>query len=190
MSDITQKAQYLIDKGKEIGDEEMIKMGQEMLGPVKEKIQYKCTNCGNEIESDKKRKKCPNCGKHKLQIKDDKPNVKKSDIKSQFTREIRDNKSKKYVYDDDGNIVGTLAQSRNFSGFENTWKDEDVTEFNDEANKKLKAVTKVSTRTRSPTKKKEVQCESCKKTFYVHPIHISGRGRYLCDRCVGRRSQF
>lgn len=190
MSDMKQKAQYLIDKGQEIGDEEMIKMGKEMLGSETKKIQYRCVNCGNELESDKKRKKCPNCGKHQLQIKDDKPVIKKTDIKSQFSREIRDNKSKNYVYDDDGNIIGSLAKSKNFSGFNNMWEDENTEEFNDEINKKLKAVTKVSNRTRSPSKKQEVKCDSCNKTFYVHPIHVSGRGRYICDRCVGKRSQF
>lgn len=38
---------------------------------------------------------------------------------------------------------------------------------------------------RAPYKDSEVKCETCNKTFKVHPMFF--KSNYVCDRCVGRK---
>ena len=73
-------AKELIKKGTELGDDELIAMGHELLckyGGEEEKraeveqsvvhgYNYVCANCDHTFVSDRERKRCPQCNKHKL----------------------------------------------------------------------------------------------------------------------------
>ena len=70
MFDIVATAKELIAKGQKLNDNELIKMGYELLSKndpesnqPSEKI-YRCTECGNTMDYDKpNRKKCLKCKK-------------------------------------------------------------------------------------------------------------------------------
>lgn len=192
MSDIIEKAKYLIKKGKELNDPELIQMGTDLLDNSLEKNEettdtYKCSNCGYEMPYDKPdRKKCPKCKKHKLI-----PNiVTQKDVKEteSFEKQIRNAKDTRIRYDEDGKPAGKYTKTEQIEGVTNIW-DDNLEDGKDEANELLKKFTQRSPRTRQPVKYIEVVCDNCKKTEKVHPLHAAGRARYLCHKCIGRRSQ-
>lgn len=122
------------------------------------------------------------------------PKPRRDDI-DQFNVQVRGNQNgSRLHYDDNGNPDGVIRRREEIdpSMITNIWDDND--EFqdidkNDPINEKLKQITKVSIRTRKPAKLIEVKCENCNRIEKIHPIHSSGRGRHICTKCVGRRSQ-
>lgn len=173
-----------------------------------EQAKYVCGNCGHETEYDKPgRKKCPECKKHKLKLQEPKftpvPSQsgidKLSDIllenksldphratADDFSRQIRQPNQSRIRYDDNGQPVGMYTRTEQIEGVTNVWKDEGE-DRNDPENERLKALTKVSPRTRKPPKMVKAVCDVCHGESMVHPIHVSGRARYVCDRCVRRQ---
>lgn len=171
---------------------------EEMLSP-----QYECTHCQHIMPYDKPgRKKCPACKKHTLIVMEPivelaAPNkVLLSDVMptkrmaaSDFSTQIRQTKNSRIRYNDDGVPEGTYARTEQVEGMTtNIWSD-DKTEGFDAANEMLKKFTKVTPRTRKPARMVKVICNECKTQHEVHPIHAGGRGRYICDKCVKRRSR-
>lgn len=201
MMNIVENAKELIKKGKELNDLELVAMGTEMLkkydttpdyGVVRtitQSAKYVCQNCGYETEYDKpNRKQCPKCKKHKLQLIEPKlsnPNRIKAD---DFNTQVRDVEKSRIKYDENNNPIGIIAMSQQIGKIQNLW-DDDKTEGFDKDNEVLKKYTKVSPRTRKPAKMKEVVCEKCQNKYTVHPLHAAGRSRFLCDRCIQRRSK-
>jgi len=181
--------------------------------------QYVCQNCGHTMPVDKEgRKRCPECKKHKLVVDkpvvSDKPKppaynelltaLENQQLQpqpgnsidmDQFHMQVRGNTSdSRYHYDENGNIDGVIRRREEVDPnlITNVWQDEgefaDI-DKDDPVNEHLKKVTKVSARTRRPPNYIEVQCDSCNRVEKVHPIHAGGRGRHICTKCVGRRSQ-
>lgn len=125
MTTMLEKAKDLIEKGEQLNDPEIVQMGYDLLQDASpDLIEYKCQNCEHELKSPKKRKKCPQCGKHKLIEKVNESQQETKNTFQQFNKQIRDPKNKKYIYDDNGNVVGKRASKKEYEGFENLWKDD------------------------------------------------------------------
>lgn len=174
-------------------------------------VHYLCTNCNHTMDYDKSgRKKCPKCKKHTLilnevsvmEVKPSEEGINKlnkilssNNLKSHrataddFSTQIRQPKSSRIRYDDQGNPVGMYTRTEQIEGVTNVWTDEDKEEGQDEQNEILKKLTKVSPRTRPPVKFKKMTCEVCHNTFDIHPIHVGGRAQFVCDRCIRRRTR-
>ena len=142
---------------------------------------YVCNNCGHEMTSDKERKQCEKCKKRQL-----KEIVSKTDF-SEFQVQVRSNTQKRLKVSEDGKVDGIYTRPEPVEGVTNVWRD-DGQEGKDKANEMLKSFTKVSPRTRQQSKMIEVQCEYCKKTELIHPLHAIG-SRYVCAKCISRRSK-
>jgi len=173
-----------------------------------ESAKYVCGDCGHEMEYDKPgRKKCPACKKHRLKLVEPKPveikptqeaidklggilNGQKNDTHrataEDFSVQIRKPNSTRIRYDDNGEPVGQYTRTEQIEGVTNVWSD-DMEEGFDAENERLKAVTKVSPRTRKAPRMVKAVCDVCHNEQTVHPIHVSGRARYVCDRCVRRQ---
>lgn len=203
MLDMLQNAKNLIAKGKSLGDPELIQMGMDLLeqyNPISEievpqpEPKYHCENCGYEMSIDKVgRKKCPQCKKNKLsllEIEVKQPEIPHRATPDDFTTQIRtrDPQRDRTRYNEKGEPEGTYAKIEQIGRIVNVWKDDGI-EGNDAENERLKANHKISPRNRPPATLVNVVCDSCKKSFNVHPIHVSSRERYLCDRCISRRSR-
>lgn len=160
--------------------------------------QYVCSNCGTIIPYDKDgRKKCPECKKLALKIVE--PIKKSSKIitsdtthratADDFHTQIRQKVPRSRIrYNDNGEVEGTYARTEQVEGITNVWQDERVEGF-DEENEKLKALTKHSPRMRPPAKMIQVVCDECKTVHMEHPLHAGGRARYVCNKCIKRRSR-
>jgi DNA-directed RNA polymerase subunit RPC12/RpoP len=177
----------------------------EPLPTIPEK--YVCSNCSYTFAVDKEgRKKCPECKKHSLVIISTHTSLgldtfqpKRNETAGQivprgrataddFLVQIREKKKSRIRYNEKGEEDGTYAETQQIEGVSNVWKD-DGEEGQDKANELLKQVMRISPRTRKGIKLMNVVCESCKEKHSIHPIHAGGRGRYLCDRCIKRRSK-
>jgi len=192
-SDINKIAKDLIQKGNDLGDMELIAMGTAMLKKYSEPElinepnisteRYVCTNCHHIMSVDKVgRKKCPVCKKHTLTIET--PKVSSSRVSTNnFQTQIRKHDESRARYSDDGQPDGMYARTEAVSNIVNMWTDDGL-ERNDPENERLKAVTKISTRTRKPPRMVDVTCDICKKTEQMHPIHVSSRTRYVCTKCL------
>ena len=218
MLDMINLAKQIIDKGNELNDPELVAMGMAMLekhqhpeteevpeyavtATEQEEAFYRCTNCGNESPYDKPgRKKCSKCKKHTLKLVEAQPtkegieklskilNPKRAKAED-FVQQIRQPKSSRVRYDDQGNVVGLYTRTEQIEGVTNVWTDEDKDEGQDEQNERLKRLTKKTPRTRPPVKFKKVTCEVCHNTYDIHPIHVGGRAQFVCDRCVRKRTR-
>lgn len=195
-------AKDLIKKGNELGDEELITMGHQMLAKYQppteeeekktEEFEYVCTNCEHEFSSPKKRKACPNCRKHKLKPKEEKPQQlqKKNNDRltiNDFTTDIiKENNTRKRINPDTGEEEGTYARTEQIvpGTIKNTWQDNGVDFKDDDFDKIVRS--SVSERTRKPAKKIKKVCESCETTFYVSPTHSR---QYLCNKCITGRTR-
>ena len=179
-----QNAKDLISKGKKLNDQDLIKMGIDLLrlydktenqpeikkentNKVSSNQRYECQNCGYTMDVDKpKRKKCPKCKKYKLVKIFDTP---EATVKEDFTM--------------------TKKQNNRKICFQNNWTD-DQTECFDEEDLKLKKITKPSARYRQKVNMVNVKCNQCGKSEKVHPIHAptgEARSFYLCNKCVRRQ---
>lgn len=204
--DMLEIAKDLITKGNALGDPDLITMGYNMLQqygpvvveePVLESVDttikhYECSTCGQVLDYDKDgRKKCPQCKKLTLILVEP---VKQEILTphrprpEDFSTQIRQKKNSRVRYNEDGKPDGVYAKVEQVEGITNVW-DDDRAEGFDEQNEKLKQFTKISPRNRKPVKLSKVVCDTCKNSYEVHPIHAGGRGRYICDRCVSRRSK-
>ena len=215
MQNMLELGKSLIVKGNELNDPELVSMGMSMLEKYKDDVptdeqeenvfdplpiipeKYVCTNCSYTFAVDKPgRKKCPECKKHTLQIisvattelRISEPKRSGRATADDFLVQIRETKKSRIRYNEKGEEDGTYADTQQVEGISNVWKD-DGEEGKDRANELLKEVMKISPRTRRPTKLMSVVCEECKKQSTVHPLHAGGRGRYLCDKCIKRRSK-
>ena len=66
----------------------------------------------------------------------------------------------------------------------------DTGEFkNDKANKILKKFTEKVKKGSRPPSTIKATCTTCSKEYDVSPIHVEGRGEYVCDRCMNRRAR-
>ena len=172
---------------------------------------YVCTNCSYTFDVDKEgRKKCPKCKKHSLvivpthtslgldtfepkrnemtgQIKR-KDNIRGRGTAEDFSTQIRQTNKGRIRYNEEGQPDGMYSRTEQVESVTNVW-DDDKTEGFDAANELLKKFTKVTPRTRKPPRMIKVVCNECKTQHDVHPIHAGGRGRYICDKCVKRRSR-
>lgn len=163
----------------------------EPAGPM-----YICNNCNYEMVFDKPgRKRCPECKKHKLILVEptleivDSPLVNPNRVtEDDFRTQVRGQKSDRVHYDDQGNPDGMIRRSEQVEGMTNIWEDDGVEE-QDATNELLKKITKVTPRTRKPPKLVTLKCENCQTIEHVHPIHAVGKSRYLCSKCIRRRSQ-
>jgi hypothetical protein len=118
------------------------------------------------------------------------PEQPKKDVFDDFHTQIRGANDNRIHYDEDGNPDGIIRRVEPVdpSKITNTFVDDG--EYSDDpTNEKLKKITRVSPRTRKPTNFVTVTCENCHKKQQIHPIHVSGRARYLCDQCIRRRSR-
>lgn len=162
---------------------------------------YQCTNCGARMAYDKDgRRKCMSCKKLTLTlVTAEKPKLKKSkrQVSGQthrataedFHTQIRKKVPRSRVrYNEEGEIEGTYTRTEQINGVTNVWQD-DKTEAFDEQNEKLKQLTKRSPRMRPPAKLIKVVCDECKTVHMEHPLHAGGRARYVCNKCVKRRSR-
>ena len=208
-------AKDLIQKGYELNDPELVSMGMNMLEKYGEPTntvivddmpeplpvipeRYICTNCDYTSEVDKVgRKKCPLCKKHTLQIMAVAPveahiaepiTTSRRPAAGDFSTQVRQTGNSRVRYNDEGRPDGTYARVEQVAGMKNEWQD-DGSEGHDSANELLKKFTKFTPRTRKPTRLAKVICNECKTEHEVHPIHAGGRGRYICDKCVKRRSR-
>lgn len=230
MLDMRQTAKDLIQKGEELGDDELISMGMTMLEKYKQaKFQhsgqdeefnmmkvlpqeegvpdddddelpeeyYQCTNCDAIVPYDKPgRKKCPSCKKHTLlyfkpeQKIIPKPKINHRASADEFTTQIRGaKKSARVRYNEAGEQEGVYTRTEQVDGVTNVWDDEDRTEGQDEQNELLKRFTKVSPRRRAPVKMMKVVCDECKTIHLEHPLHVGGRAKYVCNRCLKKKTR-
>jgi predicted Zn-ribbon and HTH transcriptional regulator len=215
MDNMLTMAKQIIDKGNLLNDPELVSMGMVMLEKYKENVsadeqtdntfeslsmipeKYVCSNCSYTFAVDKMgRKKCPECKKHALQIISMATTTPHTSVPKRVGRataddflvQIREKKKSRIRYNEKGEEDGTYAETQQIEGVSNVWKD-DGEEGQDKANELLKQVMRISPRTRKGIKLMNVVCESCKEKHSIHPIHAGGRGRYLCDRCIKRRSK-
>ena len=173
-----QNAKDLISKGKELNDEDLIKMGMDLLRlydktekePETQESSnqtYECQNCGHIMNMDKpNRKQCPKCKKHKLKLTDVQQN--------NFVTQPKNSRNKRKIV------------------FKNTWND-DKTECFDEEDARLKKITKPSARNRPTVKMVDVKCNNCGKIEKVHPIHApigEGRSLYVCNKCIRNKKVY
>lgn len=191
-------AKDLIKKGNELGDEELVNMGHQMLAqyqtettpveePKKEGFDYVCSNCSHEFTSPKKRKACPECRKHKLQAVVPQEETKNTNrvTADDFTTTVinKENRSRKRINPDTGEEEGSYARNEPIvpGTIKNIWED-DGSEFkDDEFDQKVRY--KVSPRTRKPPKKQTKVCEECQRKFVVSVAHVR---QYKCDTCIAR----
>ena len=159
---------------------------------------YICANCQHTFTSSKERKRCPECKKHQLVKQNldvdlmdnlEEPEPKPKNLTDQFTTQIRQRSNSRVRYTETGKEEGVYTRSEPIEGVTNVWDDVDPEEGQDRDNEILKKFTKVSERTRKPVNMVEVKCDSCNRVERVHPIHVSGRSRHLCNKCVARRSK-
>jgi predicted Zn-ribbon and HTH transcriptional regulator len=219
MDNMLTMAKQIIDKGNLLNDPELVSMGMTMLDKyqittdngievyqTKENTteplpiipeKYVCSNCSYTFAVDKVgRKKCPECKKHALQIISMATTTPHTSVLKRVGRataddflvQIREKKKSRIRYNEKGEEDGTYAETQQVEGVSNVWKD-DGEEGQDKANELLKQVMRISPRTRQGIKLMSVVCEECKKQSNVHPLHAGGRGRYLCDKCIKRRSK-
>jgi transposase-like protein len=191
MFEITEVAKDLIRRGQLNNDLELIKMGNDLLSQNSPKIDnkkvYKCTECGHTMDYDRAgRKKCLKCKKNTLEITS--PENKVEEPKNPFEFQVRNKDKSRIRYDENGQPVGKYTKSVTVEGVTNVWNDNTEEGF-DEENERLKQITKVSARTRQPTKLVDITCSECKVSYKVHPIHVSGRSKFICDKCIKRRSR-
>ncbi len=212
-------AKDLINKGNELGDPELVSMGMAMLEKYRDdkepgleslqcevpglqdilitedilSPQYECTHCQYTMSYDKPgRKKCPVCKKHTLIVM--KPVVevakppKRKDV-NDFSTQIRQTGKARIRYNEDGVPEGTYSRTEQVEGMTTNIFEDDKTEGFDKSNELLKQFTKFTPRTRKPPRMVKVICNECKTQHEVHPIHAGGRGRFICDKCVKRRSR-
>lgn len=210
MIDMVQNAKDLIQKGKTLQDPDLVQMGMDLLSQYEiddsddeenKEPQYVCQSCGHVMQVDRpNRKKCPKCKKHKLVLEQDnisKTTEQQSDQQTEnqkidsnsFSMQVRGPKSDRIHYNDQGEPDGVIRKSEEIDPkkIDNIWQD-DGEYRDDNANTLLKQFTKATPRTRQRTQKVKVECENCHSIEYVHPIHATSRGRYLCERCIRRRS--
>jgi Zn finger protein HypA/HybF involved in hydrogenase expression len=194
MSDLRDKAKQLIEKGKKLGDPELVQMGLDMLdldSPTEQVTAdvHECSNCGHSFPFDKPRKKCPKCGKHKLSVKqvayevseplvkevpDNRVNVEDFTIK----RKVNQDRTR---YDEDGNPDGTFTRSEaiDLSNIRNEYVD-DLSECAVDLD--YKKITNITPRLSKPRNVKlDKTCESCNR-----PFKAIGK-EYKCNKCIMRR---
>jgi len=162
----------------------------EHLVPIKPMDQYVCSKCGHTFPVDKDRKRCPKCKKGSLNkveincVVIEQPT--KSNDTSQFHTQIRDVEKSRTRFNERGEPDGMYRRSEPVTNVHNEWTDSKE-DGHDKANEVLKNFTKVSARTRQPTKQVRVVCSECKQDFYIHPIHRAGRTVFMCDLCIRRK---
>ena len=199
-------AKQLIEKGNELDDSQLVTMGYEMLekysnAPTSIVVaatesqsparMYICDHCDYTFEYDKDgRKACPNCKKRGLRIwpeetEEDSPPAPKRVTAEDFSIQIRNQSKTRVRYDDNGQPAGMYTKAEPVVRVKNEWEDDGM-DRNDPINEKLKAVTTVSARTRKPTKLVTVVCDVCKREEQMHPLHVGGRARYVCSKCLRR----
>jgi transposase-like protein len=170
---------------------------------------YICSNCGHEMPVDKEgRKRCPECKKHKLELVKannfvDVPEGKESAILDYFEKQnktastqqydefftqVRDRDAQRLHYDDQGNPDGLIRRREEVdpNQIRNDWVDNKTEEIDDPVNEILKKYTKRTPRTRASVKMVDVKCDRCGRHEKLHPIHVRGRSRYVCARCVSK----
>jgi DNA-directed RNA polymerase subunit RPC12/RpoP len=171
--------------------------------------QYICSNCGHEMPVDKEgRKRCPECKKHKLELVKannfvDVPEGKESAILDYFEKQnktastqqydefftqVRDRDAQRLHYDDEGNPDGLIRRREEVDPkqIRNEWVDNKTEEIDDPVNEILKKYTKRTPRTRASVQMVDVKCDRCGRHERLHPIHVRGRSRYVCARCVSK----
>jgi uncharacterized Zn finger protein (UPF0148 family) len=168
--------------------------------PILQIKHYECTNCGAMMSYDKDgRRKCMSCKKLTLVVVEP---VKTKDVArlkkdvanhrataDDFHTQIRKKVSRSRVrYNEEGEIEGTYTRTEQIQGVTNVWQD-DKTEAFDDQNEKLKQLTKRSPRMRPAAKMIKVVCDECKTVHMEHPLHAGGRARYVCNKCIKRRSR-
>lgn len=206
-------AKDLIKKGTELGDKELILMGQQMLEkhqepevkvdftkdetpdadieleppidktPPKE-FQYICDNCGCECSFDKERKRCPNCRKHKLVLSD--IDAETEELPEGIAR-VFDKDTPKLKVDEDGNVLGKYAQPQpiDLSKTKHNRFNDDLNLLSDDPEDQYLRTKPISPRTRQEYKPKQVLCTRCGKKESVNPLLV--RADYVCNKCLARR---
>lgn len=208
MIDLLSMAKDLIKKGQALGDPELIQMGYNMLEepPVVDeknieppkKYEYVCSYCGQNITYDvPNRKKCPKCKKNRLtsveevesQPSPEQPTHRRATAED-FTKQIRttNKNSSRIRYNDKGEPDGMYTRTEGITHIINTWNDDGI-EGHDEEDDRIKKIAKVGPRNRPPIQMVDAICSNCKKTFTVHPMFLSGREVYTCDRCIVRKGR-
>ena len=199
-------AKQLISKGNELNDSQLVTMGYEMLekysdAPTSIVVaatesqsparMYMCDHCDYTFPYDRDgRKACPNCKKRGLRIwpEDDELPVETTPSKTNvedFQTQIRNRAKTRIRYNENGEVEGMYTRTEQVNGVKNEWEDDGM-DRNDPVNEKLKAITKVSARTRKPVKLVTVVCAMCKREEQMHPLHVGGRARYICSKCLRR----
>ena len=198
-------AKDLIKKGQMLQDPELVQMGYNMLEepPIINEVQieqpktydYVCSYCGQPSTFDTpNRKKCLKCKKNRLTLIEEakvkEPSINRRATADDFTKQIRgaNKKDNRIRYNDKGEPDGMYTRTEGVGQITNMWSDDGV-EGHDAEDDRIKKVAKVGPRNRAPIKMVDVVCENCKKSFTVHPLFVSGREVYTCDRCIARRSK-
>lgn len=198
---IIDTAKKIIEKGKLLGDEELIRQGLELLDSVvptpesidepdepeaeDDSLKYECDNCNHQFSSDKPRKRCPECKKHKLILVNAQPLVKptQEDDFSEFHRSTRKDDRKTWV--DENGVIHKETRTQPVKMRGNMWSDTGRECAGDTVAQK-KIIANVSER-RPPARQIRVTCDRCSRQYQVPPILMMEKEVYICDNCVGRR---
>lgn len=198
MNDI-ERAKKLISTGMMLGDDELVRMGEEMLekitGPPKEEVQekkYFCSNCEKEFSVDKDRKRCIYCKKQKLKIIEE--NIPNDDAGNDNEEEsyiakikVEGKERDRRIFNEDGTVKGTVGKkvplNINIKAIdEGEYKDDPVNEV-------IKKISKPITSHRPKYREIKVTCTGCYKDYHVNPSLVSERDRYQCDKCLLGRTR-
>lgn len=165
---IVETAKKIIEKGKEIGDVELISQGLALLEENTEKnkyndiVKFRCNHCEAEFESKPTRKACPRCKKRKLSLINNTVEQPVDDAQDGVTQTRLVSQQK-----------GVPAKFRT-----NTFVD------NGEYRKETKEQSKIifnKTPRRPPTKMVQTTCKICGKTYECSP---SLAEQTRCNNCI------
>lgn len=165
MSKEKKMAEELIARGEATNDEALIKLGKSILDKLGKK---KPKNVDKEVRQD-------NGYMTTIRKHNHKP-------------------KKRYVYDEDGNVKGTLARSEPLNPDErtNTFVDDRKLHINDPEDRKIKKLGIITRCERPPAKFVTVVCDKCGKKEKVNPFFARSEGDdslYKCAKCIQKMSQ-
>jgi DNA-directed RNA polymerase subunit RPC12/RpoP len=152
---------------------------------------YVCLNCGHQFEYDKPRKRCPECKKQKLDLIDTHVTKVEPQVRANVSEYIAPTRKEgtniqKYAYDDQGNIIGTIAKTEPVQFKQNLFNEAelDMNDF-DPQNEALKKITRPVKSHRPKAVTVEVKCDKCGKQMTI-PQYMQNRNWFTCTSCISR----
>lgn len=207
-----ERAKKLIKTGMMLQDDELIKMGEEMLAGLEntdieenviEKKVYHCSSCNTDFPKDKERKRCINCKKQALSIVGESTEEKERPKKQETPQDgissifkpgarIGDNPEARAIYDESGKKIGTAGRKVAVTLGKNKFVDlrdtpDDLDPVQKKINQQISMVSTPITSHRPKTKLVKTQCSSCNKTFDINPAFYVEN--WKCDACILKRRE-